>query len=89
MPQSDIEFNLSSHTLQVINKKVGVTKVETITIEAKTRSQRQSKDWFIEQQKRLTSSLFGRVMNRRESASPVSLIDLKKQIQHQLQCLPR
>lgn len=75
MPQSDIEFNLSSHTLQVINKKVGVTKVEAITIEAKTRSQRQSKDWFIERQKRLTSSLFGRVVNRRESALPVSLIE--------------
>ena len=42
--------------------------------EVSTRLQGKSKDWFKERQKRLTSSLFGGVTNRRESIAPVSIV---------------
>ncbi|KXJ29264.1 hypothetical protein AC249_AIPGENE29029 [Exaiptasia diaphana] len=74
MPQLDVQPNISPDTLQKIENKVGVSKDEAVAIEVSTRCQRQSKDWFKERQKRLTSSLFGRVINRRENIAPVSII---------------
>ena len=74
MPQLDVELNIWPDTLKRIDNNVGVGKNEAVAIEVSTRLQRKSKDWFKERQKRLTSSLFGRVINGRESIAPVSIV---------------
>ena len=54
---------------------VHVTKPRAKMIEPQTRDQCQSRLWFYERSKRLTASLFGRVMKRRHSIYPTSIID--------------
>ena len=54
---------------------VHVTMPRAKMIELQTRDQCQSRLWYYERSKRLTASLFGRVMKRRHSIYPTSIID--------------
>eukprot|EP00112_Aurelia_sp_Birch-Aquarium-sp1_P003430 Seg1383.7 transcript_id=Seg1383.7/GoldUCD/mRNA.D3Y31 product="hypothetical protein" protein_id=Seg1383.7/GoldUCD/D3Y31 len=63
------------HTRMHIKERVGVTLVERRTIEKHTQGQSNSKIWHLERSKRLTSSLFGRIINRRKTVQPKSLLD--------------
>ena len=57
---------------------VYVTKPRAKMIELQTRDQCQSRLCFCERSKRLTASLFGRVMKRRHCIYPTSIIDVIK-----------
>lgn len=58
-----------------IEKDVGVSLEQSQFIEAQTRGQSSSNIWFFERSKRVTASIFERVMNRREKIFPKSVID--------------
>eukprot|EP00112_Aurelia_sp_Birch-Aquarium-sp1_P025768 Seg8764.1 transcript_id=Seg8764.1/GoldUCD/mRNA.D3Y31 product="hypothetical protein" protein_id=Seg8764.1/GoldUCD/D3Y31 len=63
------------HTRMHIKERVGVTLVERRTIEKHTQGQSNSKIWHLERSKRLTSSLFGRIIKRKKTVQPKSLLD--------------
>ena len=58
-----------------IAHNVGVTLQDIKVIEKETRKQASSHRWFLERSKRLTSSLFGRILRRRENVFPKSILD--------------
>ena len=62
------------HLRMRIKERVGVTLDECRTIEKETQGQSDSKIWHLERSKRLTSSLFGRIINRRKAMEPKSLL---------------
>ncbi len=66
---------LDIKTTEKIKQIVGVTVEQCRMIEAETRGQSSSQIWFHERSKRITASMFGRVLNRREKIFPKSIID--------------
>ena len=58
-----------------IKSAVGVSIRDCQVIELETQKQSNSLAWYFERSKRLTSSLFGRVMNRRQDVYPKSILD--------------
>ena len=73
----EIDMAVGDENLTVrIKERVGVTIDECRTIERETKGQSDSKVWHLERSKRLTSSLFGRIINRSKSIQPKSLLDM-------------
>ena len=54
---------------------VGVTLQESRAIEKETQGQGNCQAWFYERSKRLTSSLFGRIVRRKEHIYPKSILE--------------
>ena len=59
---------------QPIIDLVGVSTEDAIEICLKTSDQAENISWYQERSKRITASLFGKVMNRRHSVHPTSII---------------
>ena len=76
LPKREVVLGISSQTLQPINERAGVTPGEAVTIEEATRSLHTSNTWHIERPKRLASSLFGRIINRRDNIAPKSILQI-------------
>ena len=62
-------------TKDKIKQVVAVSLEQCQFIEAQTRGLSSSNIWFHERSKRVTASIFGRIMNRREQIFPASIID--------------
>ena len=72
---SEIDFALLGSCLDDTALKVGVSVARARIVEEETRSQSKSSLWHFERSKRLTSSLFGRIINRRKKIFPKSIIE--------------
>ena len=68
---SELDFE----TLEKIELAVGVSLEQCKLIEAQTRGQSSNNIWYFERSRRITASIFGRIMNRREHVFPKSIID--------------
>ena len=73
---SEIDLsNLFVELASEIESKVGLSIQEARYIESETRAQSQSQIWHFERSRRLTASIFGHVLNRRQSIYPKSISD--------------
>ena len=63
-----------SKTIVAFKESLWVTPQQAHKIEQDTRQQRNSLSWFAVRRYRITSSLFGAVLSRRENTSPDSLV---------------
>ena len=66
-------FNIT--TASCISKAIGVTLDDSKRIEHETNGQRLCSAWFKERSRHLTSSLFGRIIKRRQPIFPKSILD--------------
>ena len=53
---------------------VGVSQEQALNICLDTKMQNKSTSWYTERKKRITASVFGKVMNRRETIYPASIV---------------
>ena len=65
---------VDSDTLQNIFEKLGVSIERSTEVCLQTMSQSTEPIWYLECSKRITASYFGKVLNRRQSIHPTSLI---------------
>ena len=74
----DLSHLSQSEQTCLSSKNIQVDLNQLQEIERNTRGQTDCPEWFVERNKRLTSSNFGSVINRRESIHPKSIIDRVK-----------
>ncbi len=72
---SEVDTALLNRNAELVISKVGVSLEKANLIEAETRSQSASNLWFLERSKRITSSIFGRIINRRKNKFPKSILE--------------
>ena len=65
---------VDSVTAQKINDKVGVSIDRSIEVCLQTINQSTEPSWYLECSNRITASIFGKVLNRRQSIQPSSLV---------------
>ena len=75
VPKECSPVNLNRDVYNAILEKVGITVEESINICCETLTQSEQPIWYLQRSKRITASLFGKVMNRRQNIHPKSLID--------------
>ena len=75
MNQSVDSSFFEKESLETITKSVGVTLEKSKEIENETKQQGNSQMWYLERSKRLTSSLFGQVVRRRDNIYPKSILE--------------
>ena len=75
MPNKIDESILSMQNKDKVIKKVGLAIDQCIVIEKSTRQQGSSQLWHLERSKRITFSIFGRVINRKENIYPKAILD--------------
>ncbi|XP_065067596.1 uncharacterized protein LOC135693138 [Rhopilema esculentum] len=68
------ELQLKEEIIQNIISKVGISVEKSIEICTKTIQQSEEPAWYLERAKRITASIFGKVLNRRPNNYPSSLI---------------
>ena len=73
--ETDDKFmHISVDQKEFIDKYLNVNLEKSRQLEIKTIDQAENQEWFVEQKKRLTSSKFGNVINRRQNIYPMSLL---------------
>ena len=68
------ELQLKEEIIQNILSKVGISVEKSIEICTKTIQQSEEPAWYLERSKRITASIFGKVLNKRSNNYPSSLI---------------
>eukprot|EP00112_Aurelia_sp_Birch-Aquarium-sp1_P004784 Seg1542.8 transcript_id=Seg1542.8/GoldUCD/mRNA.D3Y31 product="U3 small nucleolar RNA-associated protein 21" protein_id=Seg1542.8/GoldUCD/D3Y31 len=72
--QSTYEGLFSPEIHEAILSKVGISPKESLSICHKTLLQSEEPIWYLERSKRITASIFGKILNRRRTVYPKSLI---------------
>ena len=70
----NMEPLIAKESIQAVIDKVGVSVEESVEICKKTIMQSTEPIWYLERSKRITASIFGKVLNRRMSTNPAALI---------------
>ena len=80
LPKNIDATQFGAEALQKVTEAVGVTMKQALIIEESTRKQSNSQIWHFERSKRITSSMFGRVMKRKEQIYPKSIFGHHQQL---------
>ena len=72
--QSTYEGLVSPEIHESILSKVGISPEESLSICHKTLLQSEEPVWYLERSKRITASIFGKILNRKRTVYPKSLI---------------
>ena len=65
---------IAKESIQAVIDKVGVSVEQSVEICIKTIRQSTEPIWYLERSKRITASIFGKILNRRMSTNPAALI---------------